>query len=612
MIRKNILIFFTVFLLFIVAYPFISKQPDLNYTYQNGNQSPKFSVSLEGAENILVTRLDRWGNISGYGLVSIEDKLSIKNLNNNPITSIFIGIPLNHSDDLIFFETTGLEGNTLLTERSYMIQSDFEMLAIYFDSPLLPYQSKTIKFTHIYKNLVSYSFIDKQYIEFNGYVYPFLPYKMESDLTTTYLVPRISEIETGDWGEVYPDRYFVRYFFDELRDDLGIEYISPFQENLGDKKDITIVFTNDDYTKMEVNEINREFYISPWGIIRVKEDFLMQNLGIMDINTFLLNIPRAARDIYVYDDLGEILGTRIIKSSTHKELTINLVTNRVKLTPNSSFRFKLRYYLPFEKYISFNWFQESVQINILSTSFEYLGRQQTVKLTIDGCYSIDSITKPPESIQKSHGATIIVYKFNYVAPIEENLIQFTFTIDIFDILLRPITFILIISLIATFYVLIIKLRKREYDLVEIKKELLLVNEIREFCSLYEEKNAQFLEIKQAEDDAKRKKMAKKNYKNILEKNTAKIEEIQKEIAPFKKVLMETNETFKSIIKKLDILEAERISVKDSLNLLETRYKRGRLPSRAAYLKLSDDFKKRGKKIDRNIDKFIQQLRSYLL
>ena len=91
-----------------------------------------------------------------------------------------------------------------------------------------------------------------------------------------------------------------------------------------------------------------------------------------------------------------------------------------------------------------------------------------------------------------------------------------------------------------------------------------------------------------------------------------IDEIQKEVTPFKKVLMETSEIFETIVKRLDILEAERISVKDSLALLESRYRRGRLPSRAAYLKLSDDFIKRRKKIDKTIDKLIQQLRSYLL
>ena len=111
---------------------------------------------------------------------------------------------------------------------------------------------------------------------------------------------------------------------------------------------------------------------------------------------------------------------------------------------------------------------------------------------------------------------------------------------------------------------------------------------------------------------RKKKQQKKNYKNILSKNNSKIEEIQKEIIPFKKSLNEVSETFVNIIKKLDVLDAERLSIRDSLNLLESRYKRGRLPSRAVYIKLSDDFKKRRKKIDRTIDKFLQQLRSYLL
>ena len=99
---------------------------------------------------------------------------------------------------------------------------------------------------------------------------------------------------------------------------------------------------------------------------------------------------------------------------------------------------------------------------------------------------------------------------------------------------------------------------------------------------------------------------------MLSKNSTKIEQIKKEILPFKETLIDANETYENIIKKLDVLDAERISVDDSLNLLETRYKRGRLPSKAAYQKLSDDFEKRRKKIDRTIDKLIQQLRSYLL
>ena len=121
-----------------------------------------------------------------------------------------------------------------------------------------------------------------------------------------------------------------------------------------------------------------------------------------------------------------------------------------------------------------------------------------------------------------------------------------------------------------------------------------------------------LEIRIAEEDAKRKKLAKKSYNNLVSKNSTKIEQIKNEILPFKKSLIEAGEIFENIVQKLDVLDAERISVDDSINLLENRYKRGKLPSRQAYQKLSDDFFKRRKKIDRTIDKYIQQLRSYLL
>jgi hypothetical protein len=240
-----------------------------------------------------------------------------------------------------------------------------------------------------------------------------------------------------------------------------------------------------------------------------------------------------------------------------------------------------------------------------------LGRKQNIDLILDGCYKLNSISETPEAIKASRGFKTLNYKLDYVTPNDKKVIQLTFTLDLFSLLLRPIILIMLISLIASIYVVLVKTRRKESE-IGIKSEFVPTNEIREFCSLYDEKNALTLEIRQSEDDTRRKKMAKKTYKNILSKNTIKIEEIQEEITPFKKILMESGETFENIVKKLDVLEAERISVKDSLVLLESRYKRGRLPSRAAYLKLSDDFKKRRKKIDRTIDKLIQQLRSYLL
>jgi len=610
--RKSYFLILLFILTFLINISFITPDSEINHIGNEEFKSPENSANLEGVENIIITNIFRIANISAYGLISFEDYITFKNYNNNPINSIIITIPLNHSSNLIFFEAIGSDGNTLLAEYSNMILDTYEVFSIYFDSPLLPQQSKQIKLIHQYNNLLFYSLKQNQYISYTGSVFPTLPYKAEKAMQAYFYVSLRSNDIDGEWGFADPNLYRIKYDFEYIREEVKDPYIAPFLANLAENKEVTVSFYHTDITRTEIKRVDREIFLSPWGIIRVKENYEIENLGIIDFYRFSLKLPLSAKNVYIADELGEILGSELSKDSKFKILSFNLIENRLVLKPNSSFNFKIEYNLPFEKYFSINWFQESFYINLFTTSSDYLEREQNVKIIIDGCLHIDDITDPPNSIKNSYKATIITYNYDYISPLERKEIQVTFTIDYFDFLFRPLIFVFLFSIIGSIFVLLIKTGKKEIDSSILQRELIPVNEIREFCSLFEEKNALTLEMRQAEEDAKRKKIAKKNYKNLVNKNNSKIDIIQKEIIPFKKSIMETSETFGNIIKKMDLLEAERISVKDSISLLENRYKRGRLPSRAAYLKLLDDFQKRMKKIDRTIDKLIQQLRSYLL
>jgi hypothetical protein len=368
-------------------------------------------------------------------------------------------------------------------------------------------------------------------------------------------------------------------------------------------------------TKMQIESIAREIFISAWGLIRIKEEILIENIGLIVIPSFSMNIPKASKNLHVYDEIGDLETSDSTENGEDQEVRtfdINLALNRAVIYPGSKYKFFIGYELPFEDYASLNWFEQSIKIDIYTTTHEFYVIEEVTQLIIEGCNNVERISINPFATENLRGSTILTYISENVSPIEKFALQFTFSIDLFDLLLRPLILVLIIALILSLFVVFIKTRKRQEDRAEITGEFIPFNEIREFSSLYEEKNALALEIRRAEQEAKRKKIAKKTYKNILSKNTLKIDQIKQELTPFKKVIMETNDTFQNIIKKLDVLDAERISVDDSLNLLETRYKRGRLPSKAAYEKLSIDFMKRRKKIDRTIDRLIQQLRSYLL
>ena len=618
--RKSFFVIFIGILSVMMVFSAIQDNFSSNYDHHFSVEDPQLSGTLEGADNLLVVEMLRTTNLSSYGLVNIKDRLTILNNNNNPINSILFGIKIEDSNNLIYFNAFGETQNTLSIERSNEIMDIYEMITIYFDVPLLPSQEITLTVLHSYANLISYdfSYIDdkfSQLIWFKGPVFPLLPYKSEGNIKSNYLLPEGStwyfHTKFGEMGVLVGGSNVIY----DLEANVEISYLEPFLVNLGGLNETNIYAVDDLKSNLEIEKIDKDIFISPWGIIRNVEEITIENVGIVTVGLLSMKIPIDAMNVKVYDDLGEILGASLIESdddASTKSVSIQLYQNRVSLTPASKFKFFLEYYLPPEGYTSFNWLQQSISINLLTTKYEYLIHEQTTNVIIEGCSRVDYMSSLPEALQNSGNSKVLVFSTENVSPLEKKDVLITYTIDLFEIFIRPVVFVMIIALLSSVFVLAIKTLKREEQVSIFKKDFIPVSEIREFCSLYEERNALVLEIRKAESETKRKKLAKKTYKNLLSKNSAKIDQIKEEILPFKKILMETNDTFSNIVKRLDVLDAERISISDSLNLLETRYKRGKLPSKAAFQKLSDDFFNRQKKIDRTIDKYIQQLRSYLL
>jgi len=618
--RKSFFVIFIGILSVMMVFSAIQDNFSSNYDHHFSVEDPQLSGTLEGADNLLVVEMLRNTNLSTYGLVNIKDRLTILNNNNNPINSILFGIKVEDSNNLIYFNAFGETQNTLSIERSNEIMDVYEMITIYFDVPLLPSQEITLTVLHSYTNLISYDFSyinDRvsQLLWFKGPVFPLLPYKSEGNIKSNYLLPEGSSwhfhTKFGEMGVLVGESNVVY----DLEANLEISYLEPFLGNLAGLNETNIYAVDDIKSNLEIEKIDKDIFISPWGIIRNVEEITIENVGIITVGLLSMKIPIEAMNVKVYDDLGEILGASLIESVddvSTKSVSIQLFQNRVSLAPASKFKFFLEYYLPPEGYSSFNWLQQSISINLLTTNYEYLIREQTTNVIIEGCSRVNYMSSLPEALQNSGNSKVLVFSTENVSPLEKKGVLITYTIDLFEILIRPVVFVMIIALLSSIFVLAIKTLKRDEQVSTFKQEFIPVSEIREFCSLYEERNALVLEIRKAESETKRKKLAKKTYKNLLSKNSAKIDQIKEEILPFKKILIETSDTFSNIVKRLDVLDAERISISDSLNLLETRYKRGKLPSKAAYQKLSDDFFNRQKKIDRTIDKYIQQLRSYLL
>ncbi len=409
--KKKVVLVLISFLLFIVVFSYFQNDPSFYYQNQTENEPPQLSGDLEGIENILIKGIIRNTNISSYGLVNINDRITILNQNDNPINSILFGIPLKDSNNLIYFGVTGQTHNTLLTERSCEVMRSYEMITIYFDSPLLPSQEVTINVLQTYQNLITYKFAFigeqiAQLVNFTGLLFPILPYKSEGAIKSNYRLPEETTLNFHKEIEGMGQPIGVGYVLYDLAQSSTLNFLDPFLENLDENNETTISFEDKLSTKLEVEEINREIYISPWGVVKIKEEITIENLGIILIPFLSINLPVDIKNIHIYDDLGELLGVSITDSTegpSRKVLTIALYQNRVSLAPYSKFKFFIEYNLPYEKLVSYNWLQQSILINIFTTSYDFLIHQQTTSVVIEGCGSIDYASSLPEAMIKTAG-----------------------------------------------------------------------------------------------------------------------------------------------------------------------------------------------------------------
>jgi hypothetical protein len=321
---------------------------------------------------------------------------------------------------------TGQTDNTLLTERSHEVMRSYEMITIYFDSPLLPSQEVTIKVVQTFQNLITYKFaiIEEQIsqlINFTGLLFPILPYKSEGDIKSNYLLPEGTTLNFHKTIEGMGVPIGSRNVLYDLAQSSTLTFLDPFLENLGENNETTITFEDFQSTKLEIEEINREIFLSPWGVVKIKEEITIVNLGIISIPLFSINLPVDIKNVNIYDDLGELLGVTITDSTegpSRKVLTIVLYQNRVSLEPFSKFKFFIEYNLPYEELVSYNWLQLSILINIFSTSYDFLIHQQTTNVIIEGCSNIDYASSLPEAMFKTAGTRVLVYNSENVSPLE--------------------------------------------------------------------------------------------------------------------------------------------------------------------------------------------------
>jgi hypothetical protein len=569
-------------------------------------QSPISSTILEGSpyDDIYITELNRSLKIQDSAYMVIDDKFQFLNNRSSSLASIDIGFSDENMDLLLFYEAKDENLGPLASKLLDGKVNGSYILEITLNQPLLPFSSITINLKSVLNIELTYYEPELSWYGVDCQILPVTPYQIIS-----YQTEIITPASTSDIT-ITPEIEGEGIGVGVIKTFTGND-ISPFET-----KTRNFVYRNYLISNLKMIQLERTIRINPWGYILITEDHEIKNYARISADILRFEVPFDAKNFSMSDRIGEITGITEepeLNRNGRKDVSINLRTNRVGLKYKATMIYQIKYYLPYDVYMTNNLGTKNLRIDLFPTHMNYIINNQKITLEIIGAYSVDRVNFPESQLIKTSSGIIFERINNQITPFHSQLFDITYKTKFISLFGRATIFSLMFITILGLYA-VMRNKRKEYDESDESfiEQSVPIRELTQFVTLIEEKNAIMLDIEKADNDLRRKRIQKKVYTKTVKNYQNKLKELSEESIPFKRILIESGGQIQSIIQKLDFLEAEKISVKDSLKLLADRYKKGKLPSKAAYERLSNDMMKQLDSSQKKVDRYINELRAYII
>jgi hypothetical protein len=554
-------------------------------------------------ENVSVEYLTRNYQIQEFGLISIQDQFQIHNNRTSPLMTFDICLTDFEANHLAYYIAESVSGSSMAIYLLPELLNGYKTLQIAFNQPITPFTTFNFTVKMIFYDLFIYN-PDSNGYQLNGMVIPILPYVISGYQTDFKLPTGSTQINFNPGGTADT----TTKVFSTQNDIAPFEVLNTY-----------CTYTNSQTAILKLENVNRWVEINPLGYLRITEEHWLKSYSKPTINSFSIRLPGDVKSVEVKDDLGKISDTALastVNNDGSKNLTFTLfgtaTSNRATIRYNSIFYYKIVYYLPLENYYTYSLTKNSFLLDMFTTKADFIILNQTTNIVLIGGATVHRMNSIIQGQERNTNGVVLTFFGKYITPLHSEQIDLEYSINPFALFSRALLYSLVSIGVLGFYVFLKSVSKQETGEDALIEKTIPISELRQFVTLYEEKNALQLDIEKADEDLIRRKIQKKAYNKTIKGYSDKIKSIDEELKPFKKMLMESIDKIVKIVQSLDYLEAERISVKDSVTLLQDRYKKGKLPSRAAYERLSSDLIKRIEDIQKKIDRNINELRAYLI
>jgi hypothetical protein len=605
MFRPKKLVFLTlsgiILLSFTLSLAIPNTDMDSALMASNDTQPNEATISTD---NIVIQRIARTYQVGAYGLVQVTDQYTILNNQSSPLMNFRFCVSDEESAALSFYSAENRGKGSLAINSLSEKLNGYKTFQVNFLTPVLPFRTENITITLILNDLIM-----RYNPNTNGYlididVIPILPYKVSSYYTAISLPTGATQVSYDGESSTDPVK--------EFGSNSTLETYTRLPTRC--------TFVNSGTPILKLNSVDRTIEINSLGYIRIRETHELQNYGQPDVKSFTIRVPKDAFNVTAKDALLDISDVTKMSTANLDGKTSNVTftffgtasSNRALLGFGQIFRYTLSYNLPFDDFYTQSISKNDIIIDSYTTKTDFIILNQTINIKLIGAWNINRINiNYDKKISNDDGITLVL-KDNNITPGHNLFVDISYSINFFKLYSRAIIYTFIALAFFGLYVYRKAIVKPDEEGEVAYEKAIPIRELRQFVTLYEERNAIQLDIEKADEDLIRRKIQKKAYNKTVKTLQDKVKQIDEEIRPFKLELLESIDKITKVIQQLDYSEAERISVKDSITLLQDRYKKGKLPSRAAYDRLSSDLIKRIEEIQRKIDRNINELRAYLI
>jgi len=512
--------------------------------------------------------VNRVAEIGGWGLVTVNDTLTVRNNSTPPLGDIPIGLPRDLTKGLRYLAAMDDQNRLLTVERDLDSTSETYWFKVNFP--------RTLAYNETYRFTVTSVFTNVLVPAAGGFEYrfvttPVLRVKGASENMTIiagaeskFMIPQeFNFTESSEGGRVHLRGYFAS--------------MEPYTA-----KSIVLNMTSTTQFVVRVPHVSREIRFGEGGTIRVSDTYDFENLA-GSISTIQITLPQNSSNVMAYDLVGPLWDTpqQGPDISVGPRYPGGIATNR-------TFTFTLKYQLDPKTYVKQIqwWGASSCKFDLLSNlKYWVIDDLETTVIVPDG-FDVGSISPAPSSTSSSVFYHDLKYDMTDVTPYTNLGLSLEYNYAPFWSGSLLLTWVALVELVAVALVVVVRMRKPAALKIPVPSD-----KLKQFVELYDGRTALRLELDRMAQDLARGALNKHEYRRRRKTIEFRMGELDRALQPVRQELKASHPRYGEMMLRMERAEAEMDATRLGEEHLKTQYRSGKI-SKEAYDRALEDLNRR--------------------